>query len=118
MLKLVSIVSLQISVLVHDRAGVPMGSRAFFRSLLLTSTLSFVAPVLLIGIAIASLSLINYIPITEVISRCATERFVQFLTTFGDGSAIEGTVVIGLTCSLVGVLFDTYAFYYQCLRNS
>jgi len=88
----------------------------FLRSLLLTSVFSFVAPIVLVGGAWISLSLIGYIPGLE--GKSIAEQILQFLATFGSGNSFRGLVVIGLTCSLVGVLFDTYAFYrYQSLRN-
>lgn len=90
----------------------------FLRSLLLTSVLSFVAPILLLGGVLVSLSLIGYIPGLEGSTQLITEQILQFLATFGSGNPFQGLVVIGLTCSLVGALFDTYAFYrYQGLRN-
>lgn len=90
----------------------------FLRSLLLTSFLSFSAPVLLVGGMLASLCLLSYIPGIEIIGQSGVESVCQFLTTFGNGNPIEGVVVIGLTCALVGGLFDTYAFYrHQTLRT-
>ena len=82
----------------------------FLRSVLLTSVLSFVAPILLFGGALVSLSLIAYIPGLEG-SRLWLEQILQFLATFGSGNRFQGLVVISLTCSVVGVLFDTYVFY-------
>jgi len=43
---------------------------------------------------------------------------LSFLAVFGTGSPLEGVLVIGMTCSIVGALFDTYAFYrYQSLND-
>ena len=90
----------------------------FLRSLLLTIILSFVAPMLLVGVALVSLSLIGYIPGLETMGEVIADQILQFLATFGSGNAFQGLAVIGLTCSLVGALFDTYAFYrYQILRD-
>ncbi len=89
----------------------------FLRSLLLTIVLSFVAPILLVGGALVSLSLVGYIPGSEAIESIA-DQILQFLAAFGSGNAFGGLIVISLTCSLVGALFDTYAFYrYQSLRG-
>ena len=88
----------------------------FLRSLLLTSVFSFVAPIVLFGGALVSLSLIRYIPGLE--GKSIAEQILQFLATFGSGNSLRGLVVISLTCSLVGALFDTYAFYrYKSLRD-
>ena len=90
----------------------------FLRSLLLTIILSFVAPVLLIGSGLASLSLLCFVPGLQRTGQAVVEQILQFLATFGSGSSWRGLVAIGLTCSLVGALFDTYAFYrYQNLRG-
>lgn len=90
----------------------------FLRSLLLTIIFSFVAPLILVGGGLVSLSLINYIPGFQGIGRAIVEQILQFLAIFGSGSSFRGMVVISLTCSFVGALFDTYAFYrYQNLRG-
>lgn len=90
----------------------------FLRSLLLTIIFSFVAPMLLVGVALVSLSLIGYIPGLQGVGQAIAAQILQVLATFGSGSSLQGLVVIGLTCSLVGALFDTYAFYrYQILRE-
>ncbi len=90
----------------------------FLRSLLLTIVLSFIAPLFLVGGTIVSVSLIGYLPGPEGIAEAIAEQILQFLATFGSGNPLRGLVVISLTCSLVGALFDTYAFYrYQTLRG-
>lgn len=90
----------------------------FLRSLLLSIILSFVAPLLLAGVLIASTSLIAYVPGMQGIASALANHILQFLTAFGSGSSWHGLLVISLTCSLVGGLFDTYAFYrYQNLRG-
>ncbi|MBD2183723.1 hypothetical protein H6S82_07985 [Planktothrix sp. FACHB-1355] len=91
----------------------------FFRSLLLTSFLSFVAPILLVGGTLAGLSLIGYIPVLGIIGQSGAESIWKFLVVFGNGCPIEGLLTIGLTCAFVGAMFDTYAFYrYQTLRGN
>lgn len=90
----------------------------FLRSLLLTIILSFIAPLLLVGGGLVSLSLINYLPGLQGIGQAIVEQILQFLATFGSGSPFRGIIVISCTCSFVGALFDTYAFYrYQNLRG-
>lgn len=85
-------------------------SIAFLRSLLLTTTFSFLAPLLLIGGVLALLLLLTYVPLLSVIGNIGSERLLQFLTVFGSGSAPQGALTISLTCGLVGAMFDTYAF--------
>jgi type III secretory pathway component EscU len=88
------------------------------RSLLLTSIFSFLAPVFLIGTILASLVLLGYVPGLEVFGKIGVEQVAQFLKVFGSASALRGLVIIGVVCSLVGVLFDAYTFYrYQNLRE-
>jgi hypothetical protein len=93
-------------------------SSNFLRSLLLTIIFSFVAPMLLIGGGLISVFLIGYVPGLQGTGKAIAIALEQFLATFGSGSPFEGLVVIALTCSLVGALFDTYVFYrYQNLRG-
>ena len=35
----------------------------------------------------------------------------ELLATFGSGHPWQGCLVIAITCSLVGAMFDTYVFY-------
>jgi hypothetical protein len=86
---------------------------AFLQSLLVASAVSFVAPLSLIGLSLAFFLLIGQIPLVEVLARSGFESVIQFLITFGGGSALQGALVIGATCGLVGALFDIYAFYQQ-----
>lgn len=90
----------------------------FLRSLLLTIVLSFVTPMLFIGGGLIIVLLLGYVPGLQALGNAIAMTMTQFLATFGSGSAFHGLVVIGFTCSLVGGLFDTYAFYrYQNLRG-
>lgn len=88
-----------------------MRSKAFLHSLLVTSTLSFMLPIVLISAIVMTLFLIMQIPIAQSIGQAMIDQVLQFLTVFGTGSAIEGALVIATTCSLVGIMFDTYAFH-------
>lgn len=85
----------------------------FLRSLLLTIILSFVAPMFLVGAMLVIVSLMGYIPGLQGITEAIATHILQFLIIFGSGTALRGLFVISLTCSFVGVLFDTYA-YYRC----
>ncbi|NWF60967.1 MAG: hypothetical protein HXY43_17335 [Fischerella sp.] len=85
----------------------------FLRSLLLTIIFSFVAPMFLVGAILLIVSLIGYIPGLQGITEAIATHILQFLVIFGSGTALRGLIVISLTCSFVGALFDTYA-YYRC----
>jgi hypothetical protein len=90
----------------------------FLRSLLLTIILSFVAPIVLVIGLLAALSGIGCIPGLETAGQAGAAQLLQFLGVFGSGCPVQGIIVIGFTCSLVGALFDTYAFYrYQSLND-
>ena len=91
----------------------------FLRSVLLTIAFIFVAAISLVGGALVSLSLIGCIPGLKAMAQSIAGQILQFLATFGSGNPFRGLIVISLTCSLVGALFDTYAFCrYQSLRGN
>jgi hypothetical protein len=80
-------------------------------SLALSTAFSFLAPVGIVGSMLASLWLLQGLPLCEAFGQSGLAQLNLFLGTFGSGSALQGLVVIGLTCSVVGVLFDAFAFY-------
>ncbi|MBW4618660.1 MAG: hypothetical protein KME17_04635 [Cyanosarcina radialis HA8281-LM2] len=91
----------------------------FLRSLVLAIVMSFLAPTLLVAGLLTSLSVASYLPGIEIIGQTAIAQVLHFLATFGNGCPWEGILVIGLTWSFVGALFDTYAFYrYQSWRSN
>ncbi|MGE5658973.1 MAG: hypothetical protein ACM37W_20450 [Actinomycetota bacterium] len=83
----------------------------FLRSVLLTSLFSFVVPTLLIGGGWTSFCLISYLPFLKGIGQSGADLIWQFLATFGSGHPLQGFLVIGITFSLVGALFDAYAYH-------
>lgn len=85
----------------------------YLRSLFLTSLVSFLTPLLLVGSAIAGLMLVGLIPGLDEFSQWSSGVVLMFLQTFGSGKAIEGSFVIGGACGVVGGLFDTYIFYHH-----
>ena len=85
--------------------------QTLLRSLLLTVIISFITPVVLLTGLFSTLWAIGYLPVVDSIAQIGVTDLLKFLTIFGSGSPIEGAIVIGCTCSLVGALFDTYAFY-------
>ena len=92
---------------------------SFVRSLLLTTILSFSTPVVVVGMMLTVLSLIAYLPGINAIAQTSSSLILQFLAVFGSGCPWSGVCIIGLACSFVGGLFDTYAFYsYQTPRHN
>lgn len=85
----------------------------FLCSLLLTSVFSFAAPTLLLCTLVLSLSLFCYIPLLEAVCLEGRGQIFTFLATFGSGQPLEGILVIGCTCGLVGALFDAYVLSQQ-----
>ncbi|MBD1869285.1 hypothetical protein H6F93_15875 [Leptolyngbya sp. FACHB-671] len=92
---------------------------SFLRSILITGIFSFMTPTLFIIGVLLCLSMVGYVPLFSSISQAGLEQITQFLSVFGSGSSVNGLLVIGLVCSLVGILFDTFTFYrHQNLRNN
>lgn len=93
----------------------------YLRSLLLTMLISFIVPVSILVIGLAGLSMSSHFPGVAPIAHTTFQQILTFLKIFGSGSAIGGLFIIGITCSLVGGIFDTYIFCqsypYQHLRN-
>lgn len=85
----------------------------YLRSLLLTAFLCFLAPMMLLGSAIALFLLLSSIPGLGRFGQASFEMIRAFLAAFGTGNVWEGLVVIGCACALVGSLFDTYTFYHH-----
>ncbi|MEB3355232.1 MAG: hypothetical protein VKK04_00695 [Synechococcales bacterium] len=80
------------------------------RSLLLTGIFGFILPVFVIGLGLAGLLIIGVIPVFEHIRQIGLTYLTAFLREFGSGHPVQGVLVLGITSSLVGVLFDTYNF--------
>ena len=105
-------VALNVAELINLKHVFPMpNSPALLRSLLLASTLSFAAPVVLISSTLIALWLVSQLPIGTEIALLLARKLVDFLAVFGSGDAVEGVVTIGFTCAVAGTLFDVYAFY-------
>lgn len=85
----------------------------FLRSLVLTIIFSFVAPMFLIGGILLILSGLGYFPGLQPLTEASARGILHFLAIFGSGNSLRGLLIISLTWSFVGALFDTYA-YYRC----
>jgi hypothetical protein len=88
------------------------------RSLLIAGIFSFLTPVLLVSLLLASAAILSYLPYFNAVGATGLEQLGHFLKIFGSGSSLRGLFVIGLVGSLAGMLFDTYTFYrLQTWRN-
>jgi hypothetical protein len=88
------------------------------RSLLFSTLLSFVAPVLLVGSILAALLATSHVPGFTWVSQTVFSQILQFLTIFGDGYPLQGMLTIAFTFAFVGSLFDLFNFYvYQTNRG-
>jgi hypothetical protein len=85
----------------------------FLRSLVVTIIFSFVAPMFLIGGILLILSGLGYFPGFQAVTEPSARGILHFLAIFGSGNSLHGLLIISLTWSFVGGLFDTYA-YYRC----
>lgn len=80
---------------------------------------SFIAPILIIGAILLSVSLLSYIPPVQGIADAICTQILHFLAIFGSGSSLHGIFIIAVTCTFVGALFDAYAFYrYRKLHDN
>lgn len=88
------------------------------QSILVTTLLSFIAPILLVGSILALLFSIGWLPYLTQLGHIGVRQTLEFLAIFGSGDAVWGILIIGLTCGLVGSLFDLSNFYlYQSMRE-
>jgi hypothetical protein len=88
------------------------------RSLLFSTLLSFVAPVLLVGSILAALFATSHVPGFTWVSQTGFSQILQFLTIFGGGYPLQGMLTIAVTFAFVGSLFDLFNFYvYQTNRG-
>lgn len=80
--------------------------------------MSFAAPAMLIGCILGLCAVFGYIPGFWVLSNQMTTCILEFLAIFGDGKPLQGVVTLGITVSIVGVLFDILNLYrYQSLKD-
>ena len=85
-----------------------------FVSLFLTASISFAVPVLLVGCAIAFFNLVAHVPGFWELGDRGTSYIIDFLAVFGSGKPLQGTITLGITVSIVGILLDILNVY----RNS
>lgn len=82
-----------------------------FRSLALTTLFSFMLPIFLVGGLLLGLWFLSFLPLIAIVGQVGEGQLVEFLTIFGNGYPITGLLIIGVTCSFVGGVFDLFNFY-------
>ncbi|HEY9737413.1 MAG TPA: hypothetical protein V6D06_14065 [Trichocoleus sp.] len=83
-------------------------SRRLF-SLGFTALVSFLLPLIMIGMVGLGLSGLKITALTADFSQQGWQHLLQFLSILGNGNPWHGVLTVGLTSSVVGVLFDTFA---------
>lgn len=78
-------------------------------SLGLTALVSFLLPLIMIGIVGLGLSGLQIVTLTTDFSQQGWQHLLQFLSILGNGNPWHGVLTVGLASSVVGVLFDTFA---------
>lgn len=73
--------------------------------------MSFLAPAILVGCAIAFFNVVSYVPGFWELSHQGTSSILEFLAVFGNGKALQGIITLGITASIVGVSLDILNFY-------
>jgi hypothetical protein len=81
-----------------------------FGSLVLTLVICFLLPAIGMGVALGALTVGVWSPLSNI-SSMGKDHLVDFLITFGAGNMSHGFVIICLTISIVGGLFEMFTFY-------
>ena len=85
---------------------------SLFFSLMLTSLVSFAIPIAFLFLVLGSFHLLSQFDLLNM--TYANTR--EFLAIFGEGSAGNGILTIGIVCALAGLIFEGLNFYrYQTL---
>ena len=80
-------------------------------SLFLTATISFALPVTLILLLLGFSFLVGVVPSFLFLGDSINNAVIEFLMVFGNGKPLVGMITIGLTSTIVGILFDIFNFY-------
>jgi hypothetical protein len=89
----------------------------FLRSLVLTTIVSFAVPVTAVSATLTLLWGLSHLPILQQIGRVGIVQLQGFLAVFGGGCAFQGILTIGITCAVVGGLFDIFNFTVHRFRS-
>jgi hypothetical protein len=82
------------------------------RSLVLSTLLSFIAPLLLVGGILTTLYATSFVPGIAHLSHTVASQILTFLAVFGSGYPVQGILIICFAFALVGSLFDLFNFLY------
>ncbi|MDB9495829.1 hypothetical protein PN441_20530 [Spirulina major CS-329] len=88
-------------------------SNHHIQSCFLTALLSFVMPLMLIGIVLASSFMVPCLLGLVQMGHQAFDFVITILSTFGDGHPLNGSLVIATAFSFVGTLFYICTPYHQ-----
>ena len=81
-------------------------------SILLSATISFIFPMVLIGILLGCSLILSILPYgISLLGDQAAAMVVEVLTIFGNGKPFAGVITLGITSCIVGILFDLFNFY-------
>ncbi len=81
-------------------------------SIVLSATISFIFPIVLVGILLGSCLIISILPYgLEIFGHQSAAMILGFLAIFGNGKPFMGMMTLGLTSCIVGILFDLFNFY-------
>lgn len=81
----------------------------FLRSLAVAGTVGFVAPLAVMGLLWLTMTSLSWVPVIGSWGHSGLQVLRYFCDTFGSGNPLYGLLVIGATCAVVGMMFDTYA---------
>ncbi len=78
--------------------------------LLLTTFVSFVAPIVAIGTILGVIYAVGSIPGCAAVGHIGIDLILGFLAVFGEGLPIDGIITIALAWAFVGALFELFSF--------
>ncbi|MDJ0681829.1 MAG: hypothetical protein QNJ18_18460 [Xenococcaceae cyanobacterium MO_167.B52] len=81
-------------------------------SILLSATISFILPMILIGILLGCSLILGILPYgISLLGEQAAAMIFEILAIFGNGKPFAGVITLGITSCIVGILFDLFNFY-------
>lgn len=86
---------------------------SLLRSIVISGIFSFILPCAAIGTIALGLYILSIPPGLATLSQSGLQQLGYILRIFGNGDVTTGLILIGCVCSLVGILFDMFAFYRQ-----
>ena len=88
-------------------------------SILLSATISFIFPMIVVGILLGCSLIIGILPYgISILGDKSAAMIFNFLAIFGNGKPLMGVITLGITSCIVGILFDLFNFYrYRSFRE-